>query len=944
MNKKSFIFFLFGSSIVWGLPSGSSVQTGGASVSTSTNSVEVSTSSTRNIINWSSFDLSSGESITFSRTGSNSTDTYYVFNKVTGLSATSMDGAISAGTNGIIYLVNPNGVVIGSNGTVVTGGFFVSALDISGSFQENIDLTFTGSGTVTVNGSITTTSADAICLGYRVVTGSSSSITAAGTTALGAGSDIIYQPSDAERIYIQTAGTQSTGTGIDHQGALYGGSIMVKADGNIYSLAINQRGTIQATSCSSSNGRIKLIADPKTNSRGALEMSGSISRACSTGTGPTVEIYGHSLALQNGSSIDVSGVTGGSVTIGTSSTANLSEHVYIHSGASITSTGTTGNGGAIDIYGGSSTLLLGSVTNSSTSANGGAVSANSPGYILVSGTVDSSSTSGTPGTFTMTGDVVKVGAAANNSTYFAPDDYVSASLDSVITETAIEAILALGNVTISATDIDVETVDINWSSGNLLTLTATEQIDISKLINMTGSSSTGSVAALTAPIINILSSSDVGVSVTSGNISATASNTFLLRGSTNGSALFQTASGTATVDFGEHLKLRGNGGTAQISATTTTINGQTANTGDLSLQGGSCGSAYIIGSTAVNIGQTTSVNDVEVVAGSCGSGLETGITGGSVSITAGGDLLVRGGASGSGNIARIKVNSGTQKDINITASSVDIESGTAGTNNSGRIINESNDGATNVTTTLDLKLTAGGASTTGSIADVESKTNTFTVGRDFHMQGGDGASSHASVYGYSGNTVNATGDIKMYSGTALHTHSKMETESGDVALTAGKSIYMYTGTSPHSHVYVTTNNGTVTFDTTHDIRMRGDCDIPNKAYIYSHGDDGHVIHNSARDISRTGNTEILARGTGTYTAPTGNYSFSACSGLSDTLVTSTSTTTTASTASTGLTELPDYYKYTFLYELFYRMNYFGIYDWYLFHSDDFWLHHTYTSP
>ena len=931
MNKKSFIILLTASSVLSALPSGGSVQSGGANISTTSTTVDVTTSATTNIINWTSFDVSSGQSVTFARTGSNAGDTFYVFNKVTGSSASTISGGITAPTNGIIYLVNPNGVTITSTGTVVSGGFVVSALDMSGTFAPGIDLTFTGTGTLTVNGSVTATAQDATFLGYRVVTGSAATMTAQNTCAIGAGSDLIYQPNDVDRIYIQTAGTPSTGTGIDHQGTATGVSVMMKADGNIYTLAINQAGTIQASSCTSTGGKIKLIADPKTNNKGAVEMTGSISRSCTTsGVGPDVEIYGHSVALQSGSSIAVSGVSGGRVTIGTATTYPT-ENVYIDSNATITSSGTTGDGGALTVYGGTSLLYLGSSTTSSTSGNGGAINMESPGYIGINGSANASSTSGTDGTFAMTGDTIKVGAAANYGSNFQPPDYTTASVDSIITESSIEGILGNGNVTVIGANIDVETVDINWSSGNLLTLNASTQLDISKLLAMSGSTFSGtSVVSLISPNINILSSSDVGVHVTSGDISATASDTFLLQGSTNGSSLFQTDAGVATLSINQRLNLRGNGGIARVSATTTNINGQTANTADISLQGGACGSATIVGSTAVNIGTTTAIDDLEIIAGSCGSGLESGITGGAITITANGDVLIQGGASGAGNIGIIQVGSGSQNDITISSQSITLQAGAAGVNNSARIVNNSNDGQALLTTTQNLSLNGGGASTTGSIADINTKSNTFTVGNNFTMQGGGGVSSLASVYGYNGTTINATGDIGMYSGSALYTHAQVTSDLGDINFTSGRSIYMVTSTAAHSNVFTTTENGAVSYNAGNDIRMQGSCTIPNQAYVFS-GGTGNITFTATGDISRNGNTLVSPQGTGTFThTEGGTYTETACPA---TIIVFTSTPAVF-----------EYYLYDFLYELFYRMNYFGLYDWYLFHSSDFWIRHTFTAP
>lgn len=914
--------------LLWSLPSGSTVVSGGATVSTGSKTVSVSTTNETNVINWTNFNIAADESVTFSRTGANLNDTYHVVNIVTGNLATTIQGGVFGGNNCKFYLVNPNGVIIDSTGQIVSGGVFVSGLSLTGTFQPDMNLTFTGTGTVSFSGTATATNGDAIFLGYRVTTSSSSSINASNTAVLAAGTDLIFQPSNEERIYIQTAGSPSTGTGVDHTGTISANSIMMKADGNIYSLAINHSGIISASSCSSSGGKIKLIADPKTNAKGAVEISGSVTRGCSSGTGPSVEIYGHSIALLSGSSINTAGITGGAVTIGSTATYP-SANVYFDPSATITTTGTTGNGGAVSMIGSTSLLYLGT-TNTSTSSTGNAgnITITSTGYLGVNGSANLGSTTGTKGSFTATGSTIKVGDPANYGTNFTPPNYTSSSVDSVITKTSLEQILGSGAVNIVGTDIDLLTNDITWSSGCRLSLTASDQIDIAKLFTMTGVGFDGtSVFSMTSPIINITAASTVGIHLTSGDIAVNASNLLYLTGAPSGFSYIRTDDGDIAIHFGNYLNMRGSGGEARISAENVTINGLSSGVGDVSLKGESCGTAYIIGTESVSIGTTTAVDDVEVIAGECGSSLVTYISGGSVTMNMSGDVTVQGGASGSGNIAQIITPNGSQKDIRITADNVYLNAGASGANNSAIVMNNSNDGALVITTTNDVILNAGGSGTTGSIAQLFSKLNTFTVGRDFTLLGGGGVASLASVYGYNGNTINVTGDIGIYSGSAANTHAKIETEYGHIGITSGGSIYMYTGNSILSDVYVTSNNGNVSFTAAADMRMRGNCSIPNKSYIYSNGT-GNVALSAVHDITRIGNTEVTAKGTGTFAVSNGNYTFVGCGGNITPVIAA---------------EPFDYYYYTFLYELFYRLNYFTWYDWYLFHSTDFWDRHTYTS-
>ena len=83
----------------------------------------VSQSSSKAIVDWSSFSIGQGGTVQFDN-GSGAT-----LNRVTGTSVSSIDGLLSA--TGSVYLINPNGVIVGKTGVVNTGGSFVaSTLDV----------------------------------------------------------------------------------------------------------------------------------------------------------------------------------------------------------------------------------------------------------------------------------------------------------------------------------------------------------------------------------------------------------------------------------------------------------------------------------------------------------------------------------------------------------------------------------------------------------------------------------------------------------------------------------------------------------------------------------------------------------------------------------------------------------------------------------------------
>jgi hypothetical protein len=173
----------------------------------------------------------------------------------------------------------------------------------------------------------------------------------------------------------------------------------------------------------------------------------------------------------------------------------------------------------------------------------------------------------------------------------------------------------------------------------------------------------------------------------------------------------------------------------------------------------------------------------------------------------------------------------------------------------------------------------------------------------------------------------------MYSGNSAGSHSQIETLSGNIDI-RGTHIRMHTQTSREANVFITSDNGSVNMESSGDFSMSGSCTIPNKAYVYADGANGNVTFSTLGTHSRINNVEVLANGGGDHTHTESNYLLTQCSNLSTSFL----------AASLVNNNLDEYYKYTFVYELMYRMHYFGVYDWYLFHSSDFWLKHTFSSP
>ena len=101
------------------------VSSGNASAVASGKSMRIDQRSDKAILNWASFDVGAGNSVTFNQPGASS----IALNRIHDASPSQIFGALEA--NGQIYLVNQNGLVFGNGSRVRTAGLIASTLDIS---------------------------------------------------------------------------------------------------------------------------------------------------------------------------------------------------------------------------------------------------------------------------------------------------------------------------------------------------------------------------------------------------------------------------------------------------------------------------------------------------------------------------------------------------------------------------------------------------------------------------------------------------------------------------------------------------------------------------------------------------------------------------------------------------------------------------------------------
>ncbi|CAB3702271.1 two-partner secretion domain-containing protein [Trinickia soli] len=267
------------------LPAGGHFIAGSGSIATSGPTLTVNQSSSRGVVDWTSFSIASGNHVVFDN-GAGAT-----LNRVTGTSASTLLGTLSA--TGSVYLINPQGVVIGSSGVISTGGRFVgSTLDTSNAaFMQGAALTFAGNSNARIVnfGKIGSSGGDVVLIARNEVANMGSISAPKGTAELAAGQQILLQDSASGKQVFVLAGSRGT---VFDTGAISAAQINLQAaDGNVFALA-GAHSPVRATGTATRDGHVWLVAD-----RGNVVVGGPLVASDVGGKGGTVDTTANALSL-----------------------------------------------------------------------------------------------------------------------------------------------------------------------------------------------------------------------------------------------------------------------------------------------------------------------------------------------------------------------------------------------------------------------------------------------------------------------------------------------------------------------------------------------------------------------------------------------------------------------------------------------------------------------
>jgi filamentous hemagglutinin family protein len=247
------------------------------------------------VIDWRSFSINNGYSVAVNNGG--------IYNatlaRVTGVDPSVIDGKLSATSS--FYLVNPQGVLIGKNGIVTTGGRFVaSTLDTSNDlFMNGIAAPmFSGTSNASVVnlGSISSTGGDVFLISRKLAENDGFISAPQGSVELSTGDQVAIrnQLLLVDPTMPQTA-VQATSAGdVVNKGTIAAAQIALQAaDGNVFALAGNNS-ALRASGIETCNGRVWLIAD-----KGTAHVHGDVEATNASGTGGIVNTEGDTLHLDD---------------------------------------------------------------------------------------------------------------------------------------------------------------------------------------------------------------------------------------------------------------------------------------------------------------------------------------------------------------------------------------------------------------------------------------------------------------------------------------------------------------------------------------------------------------------------------------------------------------------------------------------------------------------
>ncbi len=451
-------------------PTGAAVVNGRVVLSNAVPGTLEITNSPGAIVNWRQFSIGNGETTRFLQESAASA----ILNRVTGGDPSAIAGRLLS--NGRVFLINRNGIVFGPGAVVDTAGLVASTLDISDEDFIAQNLRFQGdaaSGSIENQGYIKAGADGSIFLIAPHITNGGVIETDGGRLVLAAGQSVSLVSLDSDNIVFDVQAPDDAVVNLGElltrggAAAMFAGTIEHRGSVNADSVSRDAQGRVQlrATSAVDVTAGAVLSANGDTGGSvvidagaGRAEVSGSVSARGDAGTGGSVEMYGDTVALRAAASVDATGASGGgAVRIGgefrgAGPRVDNARRTAVAAGATINADARDrGDGGSVVVWSDEQTMFAGRISarGGADGGDGGLAEVSGKRYLDFSGRVDLLAPAGKSGTLLLDPKNITVTAgigAAATSLLFTD----TPGTDSVLTNDAVNAALALGNLTLEA--------------------------------------------------------------------------------------------------------------------------------------------------------------------------------------------------------------------------------------------------------------------------------------------------------------------------------------------------------------------------------------------------------------------------------------------------------------------------------------------------------------
>ena len=466
-----FLLFLwisfFSYQYAWGSPQGGTVSAGQAVISQSGGTTMIQELTNSAIINWNSFNIGAGQLVQFLQPGALSA----ILNRVIGGNPSLIFGTLKS--NGIIFLINPNGILFGQGSEIDTGSFISSTLNITNQDFLNGDYTFNQISTlppsfIVNQGTIQARDGGSVVLLAPFVYNGGTIIANLGDIGLGAATHAVlsYDKEGLMNLVLSNpAGVPQNVT------------MTQQAYTAILQQVVNDKGLLPATQVKEVKGKIELrTANKSWMKRDVENRFGAVGRnRVSTGLWDTsggIVIPNISGTLVNAGIIEANGASNlnaGSITLNSTQATDLLTNSLI-----------SANGEGSDSNGGSITINSQGITNfesgaeieaeGGASGNGGRVEVSDKTGGVIDGLVDTLASNGETGEFIIDPTNITIIDASSGGT-------LDSNLPSITYATSDS-----GSDTVSVGALESETSNILLQAANSITID-----------NLTGSPANGSI-------------------------------------------------------------------------------------------------------------------------------------------------------------------------------------------------------------------------------------------------------------------------------------------------------------------------------------------------------------------------------------------------------------------------------------------------------------------